>query len=67
MYRGLKPADSDKWYTVQDAMDRFGQTRDQVYGVLRYNKIQRVQVGRNVKFRRRDYDDAMKFYTSNKI
>ena len=61
MSRGIKPADSEMWYTVQEAMEKYGQTRDQVYNVLRYNNIQRVQVGRNVKFRRCDYDEAMKF------
>lgn len=66
MARGLKPADSEMWYTVQEAMDRYGQTRDQVYNVLRYNNIQRVQVGRNVKFRRCDYDEAMKFSVISK-
>lgn len=66
MARGLKPADSEMWYTVQEAMDRYGQTRDQVYNVLRYNNIQRVQVGRNVKFRRCDYDEAMKFIVISK-
>lgn len=66
MARGIKPADSEMWYTVQEAMDRYGQTRDQVYNVLRYNNIQRVQVGRNVKFRRCDYDEAMKFSVISK-
>lgn len=61
MSRGIKPADSEMWYTVQEAMEKYGQTRDQVYNVLRYNNIQRVQVGRNVKFRKCDYDEAMKF------
>lgn len=66
MARGIKPADSEMWYTVQEVMDRYGQTRDQVYNVLRYNNIQRVQVGRNVKFRRCDYDEAMKFSVISK-
>lgn len=66
MARRIKPADSEMWYTVQEAMDRYGQTRDQVYNVLRYNNIQRVQVGRNVKFRRCDYDEAMKFSVISK-
>ena len=61
MSRGIKPVDSEMWYTVQEAMEKYGQTRDQVYNVLRYNNIQRVQVGRSVKFRRCDYDEAMKF------
>ena len=61
MSSGIKPVDSEMWYTVQEAMEKYGQTRDQVYNVLRYNNIQRVQVGRNVKFRRCDYDEAMKF------
>lgn len=61
MARGVKPEGSDLWYTVQEAMEKYGQTRDQVYNVLRYNNIQRVQVGRNVKFRRDDYDALMRF------
>jgi len=61
MVRGTAPAGTELWYTVQEAMTKYGQTRDQVYNVLRYNNIQRVQVGRNVKFRRDDYDALMKF------
>lgn len=45
MSRGIKPVDAKLWYTVHEAMERYGQTRDQVYNVLRYNNIQRVQVG----------------------
>lgn len=62
MARGIKPAGSELWYTVQEAMEKYGQTRDQVYGILRYNHIQRVQIGRHVKFRRDDYDQNVKFY-----
>lgn len=65
MTRGVQPADAELWYTVQEAMDKYGQTRDQVYNVLRYNNVQRVQVGRNVKFRRSDYDEVMKFTVRN--
>jgi Bacteriophage Lambda NinG protein. len=50
-----------EWYSVQEAMEEYSQTRDQVYGVLRQNNIERVQMSRYVKFRRRDYDDAMKY------
>lgn len=66
MVRGIKPVDYGMWYTVQEAMEKFSQTRDQVYNVLRYNNIQRVQVGRNVKFRRSDYDEVMKFCSISK-
>ena len=59
--RGIKEPDTNEWYTVQDAMERYGQSRDQVYNVLRYNGIQRLKQGRTVKFRRQDYDEVMKF------
>lgn len=49
------------WYTVEQAMEKYSQTRDQVYNVLRYNHIERVQTGKYVKFRRRDYDECMKY------
>ena len=65
MARGIKPAGSELWYTVQEAMEKYGQTRDQVYGILRYNHIQRVQIGRHVKFRRDDYDQNVKFYIND--
>lgn len=42
-------------------MEKYGQTRDQVYTVLRYNNVERVQVGRIVKFKRSDYDELMRF------
>ena len=50
-----------EWYTVKEAMEKYGQTRDQVYNVLRYNHIERVQDGKYVKFRRADYDRIMEF------
>ena len=61
MARGIKPLDDTLWYTVDQAMEKYTQTRDQVYNVLRYNNIERVQQGRYVKFRRKDYDEAMKY------
>ena len=60
MVRGEQTEDT-LWYTVPEAMAKYGQTRDQVYNVLRYNNIERVQQGRYVKFRRKDYDEAMKY------
>lgn len=63
MVRGEQTEDT-LWYTVPEAMAKYGQTRDQVYNVLRYNHIDRVQTGKYVKFRRKDYDDCMK-YTVN--
>lgn len=59
--RGLREPLSMEWYTVQEAMEKYGQTRDQVYNVLRYNHIERVQDGKYVKFRRADYDRIMEF------
>ena len=59
--RGLREPLSNEWYTVQEAMEKYGQTRDQVYNVLRYNHIERVQDGKYVKFRRSDYDRIMEF------
>lgn len=66
MARGIKPPETELWYTVPEAMEKFHQSRDQVYSVLRYNNIHRVQVGRIVKFRRSEYDNAMKFITTSK-
>lgn len=66
MARGIKPPETELWYTVSEAMEKFHQSRDQVYSVLRYNNIHRVQVGRIVKFRRSEYDNAMKFITTSK-
>lgn len=65
MARGIKPPETELWYTVSEAMEKFHQSRDQVYSVLRYNNIHRVQVGRIVKFRRSEYDKAMKFITTS--
>jgi len=59
--RGLREPLVNEWYTVQEAMEKYGQTRDQVYNVLRYNHIERVQDGKYVKFRRSDYDRIMEF------
>ena len=59
--RGLREPLSMECYTVQEAMEKYGQTRDQVYNVLRYNHIERVQDGKYVKFRRADYDRIMEF------
>ena len=49
------------YYTVREAMEKYQQTRDQVYNVLRYNGIERFLDGRIVRFRRKDYDECMKF------
>lgn len=51
----------DLFYSVKQAMARYGQTQDQVYNVLRYNNIERILTGREVRFRRKDYDDCMKY------
>lgn len=59
--RGIKSPELTEWYTVAEAMEKYGQTRDQVYTVLRYNNVERVQVGRIVKFKRSDYDELMRF------
>lgn len=61
MIRGVQISDEALWYTVEQAMEKYSQTRDQVYNVLRYNSIERVQQGRYVKFRRKDYDETMKY------
>ena len=46
---------------MKTVLKRGSLQRDQVYNVLRYNSIERVQTGRFVKFRRSDYDAAMRF------
>ena len=43
-------------YTVEEAMEKYSFSRDQVYHYLRYNKIGRIKIGRYVKFSREEFD-----------
>ena len=47
---------NDEYYSVQDCMRKYNLTRDQVYHFLRYYKIERIQSGRCVRFRKEDFD-----------
>lgn len=59
-------SEEELFYSVKQAMEKYGQTRDQVYSVLRYNNIERVLTGREVRFRRKDYDECMKYFVRSK-
>ena len=52
--RKLDP--NDEYYSVQDCMAKYHLTRDQVYHFLRYYKIERIQSGRCVRFRKEEFD-----------
>lgn len=52
--RKLDP--NDEYYSVQDCMAKYHLTRDQVYHFLRYYKIERIQSGRCVRFRKDEFD-----------
>lgn len=54
--KSLPDVSGDVWYTVEECMAKYSMTRDQVYHHLRYSKIERVKVGKIVKFRREDFD-----------
>ena len=48
------------YYSVEDVMEKYSLSRDQVYWRLRKGRIDRFMVGRTVKFRRDDFDVLMK-------
>lgn len=50
----------DIWYTVEECMDRYALTRDQVYNYLRQHKIERSSYGKYVRFRKEDFDRIFK-------
>lgn len=54
--KGLPSMSDEVWYTVEECMTKYDMTRDQVYHHLKYAKIQRIKVGKIVKFRREDFD-----------
>lgn len=46
----------DEYYSVKDAMARYGMTRDMIYFYLKQYHIRRFQVGRFVYFTRKEFD-----------
>ena len=47
------------YYTVPEAMDKFNLTRDAIYGILRFHNIERIKVGKFVKFLKVEFDKVM--------
>jgi excisionase family DNA binding protein len=51
------------YYTVKQAMEKFNITRDSVYQILKYYKIERINVGNHVKFLKIEFDKVMSVKT----
>lgn len=50
---------SSEYYTVQEAMKKYGLTRDSVYGILQFHEIKREKKGRFVRFLKVEFDHIM--------
>ena len=50
---------SEEYYTVKEAMDKFHLTRDSVYNLLQFHEIRREKKGRFVRFLRIEFDKIM--------
>ena len=50
---------SEDYYTVKEAMDKFHLTRDSVYNLLQFHEIRREKKGRFVRFLRIEFDKIM--------
>ncbi|WP_430816425.1 helix-turn-helix domain-containing protein [Carboxylicivirga sp. RSCT41] len=46
-----------EWYSVQEIMDKFGLSRDQVYNQLSANAVPRKRVGKFVQISKKHFDD----------
>ena len=57
--KGIRQAEEPKYYTVQEAMEKFKLSRDSVYGILQFHQINREKNGRFVRFLKVEFDRVM--------
>ena len=57
--KGVLEATAPSYYTVKEAMAKYGLTRDQLYHYTKQHNIPRVKQGRNVLISQRELDEAL--------
>lgn len=57
--KGVLEATAPSYYTVKEAMAKYGLTRDQLYHYTKQHNIPKVKQGRNILISQRELDDAL--------
>ena len=57
--RGLDPTESENYYTVSQATEKFGIGRSHLYDVIRAHKIPKIKHGQSILIRRQEIDNLM--------
>lgn len=57
--KGIIEATAPSYYTVKEAMAKYGLTRDQLYHYTKQHNIPKVKQGRNVLISQRELDEAL--------
>lgn len=57
--KGVLDATAPSYYTVKEAMAKYGLTRDQLYHYTKQHNIPKVKQGRNVLISQRELDEAL--------
>ena len=57
--KGVIEATAPSYYTIKEAMAKYGLTRDQLYHYTRQHNIPKVKQGRNVLISQRELDEAL--------
>ena len=57
--KGVLEATAPSYYTVKEAMAKYGLTRDQLYHYTKQHNIPKVKQGRNVLISQRELDEAL--------
>ena len=57
--KGLIEPEKPQYYTMQEAMEKFGMTRDQIYHYTKVFGVPKVMEGKYVKISRKELDEAL--------
>ena len=57
--KGVIEATAPSYYTVKEAMAKYGLTRDQLYHYTKQHNIPKVKQGRNILISQRELDEAL--------
>lgn len=57
--RGLDPAESEAYYTVPQAIEKFGISRGHLYDLIRAHKIPKIKHGQSILINRQELDNLM--------
>ena len=57
--KGVAVPAQPEYYTIPEAMEKYGLTRDQLYHYVKWHKVPKVQEGRHVKIAKKELDDLL--------